>query len=605
MNLNPRKRRVRIVPRSPRFPCLEFSFSRATVYGPGVSILRRRFDLCLAVPVVAAAAPCLAAPAPFPANAQPLVTLHVATNGHDTVGNGSLEQPFRTLSRAAQDLAPGTEIRLQPGVHAGGAFLYNAQGTAEFPIWIRGADPENRPVLSGGSEGLHLVRPRYLCVENLEMHGAAFNGINCDDGGDVSDPNAAGMLLFRNLFLHDIGGSGNQDGLKLSGIRNFSVRDTEIVRCGGAGSGSGIDMVGCHHGLIQGGHFSDFTGNAIQIKGGSTDIELRQSVISNAGHRGVNIGGSTGFEFFRPPLSETVPNVEAADIRIFANLFIGSTTTVAFVGSVDCVVANNTIIEPARWVFRVLQETTSSGPYIFRPCAEGAFLNNLIYYNHAQLARYVNEGPGTDPASFSVHNNLWFAYDQPGATPWPLPGSAMNNRFGQDPLFLNGAAADYRITVLSPAATNGVFVADIHDDFVGQPNLNPPSIGAHELSGDTDADTLPDAWEIRYFGALTETAASDPDGDGFQNWEEYGADTDPTNRASRLVLLGIDATEPARRLVWQGGRRAMQFVEHSSDNGQSWGVHTMLLPPTSTTNEVTLPEAPTTSMWRVRAVLPQ
>jgi autotransporter-associated beta strand protein len=45
---------------------------------------------------------------------------------------------------------------------------------------------------------------------------------------------------------------------------------------------------------------------------------------------------------------------------------------------------------------------------------------------------------------------------------------------------------------------------------------------------DSDADGLPDAWEIGYFGDLDETAGGDPDGDYAFNSEELDASTDPS-----------------------------------------------------------------------------
>jgi len=65
-------------------------------------------------------------------------------------------------------------------------------------------------------------------------------------------------------------------------------------------SGSGIDHVGCHHGLLALNHLHDMSGNAIQCKGGSEDLEIRWNHMVDAGQRAVNMGGSTGFEFFRP-----------------------------------------------------------------------------------------------------------------------------------------------------------------------------------------------------------------------------------------------------------------------------------------------------------------
>ncbi len=50
--------------------------------------------------------------------------------------------------------------------------------------------------------------------------------------------------------------------------------------------------------------------------------------------------------------------------------------------------------------------------------------------------------------------------------------------------------------------------------------------------GDSDGDTLLDAWETQYFGNLTQTASGDPDGDGFNNAAELAAGSSPTVIAS-------------------------------------------------------------------------
>lgn len=60
---------------------------------------------------------------------------------------------------------------------------------------------------------------------------------------------------------------------------------------------------------------------------------------------------------------------------------------------------------------------------------------------------------------------------------------------------------------------------------------------------DTDANGLPDWWELQYFGHLTGTApTADPDHDGMNNLAEWIAGTNPTNAASVLRLTLVSAT---------------------------------------------------------------
>ncbi len=49
---------------------------------------------------------------------------------------------------------------------------------------------------------------------------------------------------------------------------------------------------------------------------------------------------------------------------------------------------------------------------------------------------------------------------------------------------------------------------------------------------DRDADLLPDAWELQFFNSLTQTAAGDFDNDGYSNLAEHDAETNPASAAS-------------------------------------------------------------------------
>jgi len=150
----------------------------------------------------------------FETGKQPTSIIHVAVNGNDDTGNGSPKtrlpawnEPPGSSSRQG-DPAPFRHLR-------GRSYLENLTGTTEAPIWIgrRGRKP---PGDRSGGEGIHLVRARYIIIHNLEVSLTDNNGINSDDGGDYANAEAAQYQIFRNLYIHHVGGSGNQDCLKLS-----------------------------------------------------------------------------------------------------------------------------------------------------------------------------------------------------------------------------------------------------------------------------------------------------------------------------------------------------------------------------------------------------
>ncbi len=449
-------------------------------------MIPRLIAAMLATPVFASPAaalqPCGQEIVTFETDRTPAKVIHVAVGGNNSTGNGSAAAPYATIAFAASKAEPGTAVRVHAGTYAGGGFIEGLSGTAEAPVWIGGAPGEAKPVLQGGTNGLHLVRPRDVVLHDLEIRNATGNGVNCDDGGQVANPEAARFLVFRGLHIHDIGGTGNQDGLKLSGVNDFHVFDCVIERTGGAGSGSGVDMVGCHHGLIARNRFHQMSGHGVQAKGGSEDVEIRWCWFENAGARGVNIGGSTGFKFFRPPLSTTQPNAEARNICVVGNVFIGGQTPVAFVGCIDSLVANNTIATPDNWLFRILQETVTGGGYTFLACGGNRFESNLAYFSRSELSTWLNIGPNTAPATFQFAHNLWYAYDNPLLSAPNLPSPEVNPVIGQNPQLIEPQNGFFAIPETSPAAAKGLHPAPLPADFAGRCYRQPPSIGAYEYA---------------------------------------------------------------------------------------------------------------------------
>ena len=67
----------------------------------------------------------------------------------------------------------------------------------------------------------------------------------------------------------------------------------------------------------------------------------------------------------------------------------------------------------------------------------------------------------------------------------------------------------------------------------------------YQLVLDSVGDGIPDLWRTQYFGGLGTTtnasscATCDPDGDGANNYQEYIADTIPTNALSYFHLQGL------------------------------------------------------------------
>ena len=301
------------------------------------------------------------------------------------------------LRAAIGHLAPGTTLLLAPGTYEGGLYLANVTGTEQAPIVIQGAEPNRPPVFRGGGTALHLADCSHVVLRHIEAIGFPGNGINLDDGGTYETP--AHHIVLENVTILETGPRGNHDALKMSGVDHFSVRKCRFEGWGG----SGIDMVGCHQGVVEDCTFVGRVGfsqdNAVQFKGGSEDVLVQCCSFHDAGQRAINLGGSTGLAYFRPKVGD----YEARSITIAGNRFEGSMAPVAWVTADGGHVHHNTIVLPDKWVLRILQETTDPQ---FKPCHEGVFEHNLVFYD-SRVRDFVNVGPRTAPETFQFRHNAW------------------------------------------------------------------------------------------------------------------------------------------------------------------------------------------------------
>jgi hypothetical protein len=382
-----------------------------------------------------------------------------------TIGSGG----YSSLEAAAADALPGDTLMFLAGTHAGGAHVSNLQGTAENWITIMG-DPSGTTLIEGGGNAFQLSDPAYVRITELEFDGQTANGVNIDDAGSFDTP--AHDIVIEHCRWRGINATGNNDQLKLSGIDNFVVRNCDF-RDGSPG-GSMIDMVGCHFGRFEDNRFENAGSNCIQAKGGTHDILITRNRFYGGGQRAINIGGSTGLEFFRPQDAD----FEAKNIMVWANVFTGAIAPIAYVGAVRCAVINNTIFMPEKWAVRILQETTDAR---FQQCRENAFRNNIIILDDRADAPTFNIGPNTQPETFLFSHNLWYHSGDPSWSGPNTPASEQSSIIGQDPMLSAPALVDGDFTPRSgsPVIGTGVSTESLQD-FLGQQFNSPPSIGAIE-----------------------------------------------------------------------------------------------------------------------------
>ncbi|MBL8005037.1 MAG: T9SS type A sorting domain-containing protein [Candidatus Kapabacteria bacterium] len=375
-----------------------------------------------------------------------LILLTNAISSNLEVGAGKL---YTTIPQALNVVQPGDTVVVYSGTYSGGIFKENLKGTADKWIVLKTA-PGEEVIINGGSNAMQLSSFAYLLIDGFTIQGQTANGLNLDDGGTLVTPSH--HLILQNCTFLGLNATGNNDQLKMSGIDTFTVTKCKFFN--GSPGGSSIDMVGCHVGNFVENYFENAGSNCIQNKGGTSNIFIQRNYMNRGGERALNIGGSTGLQFFRPPGAL----YEAKQIYVHSNVFVGSTGPISFVGAVDCEVVNNTIINPTRWAIRILQENNEPG---FVQCSNNKFINNIVYFTPTGQP-VINIGGNTLPETFQFSHNLWY---NPENAQW-TPNTPVNEpgRIIANPLFLDSMG---RIGMESPAAYAGFLVNLPNMDFTG------------------------------------------------------------------------------------------------------------------------------------------
>nr|MCU0750907.1 right-handed parallel beta-helix repeat-containing protein [Akkermansiaceae bacterium] len=322
----------------------------------------------------------------------------------------------RELSAAIRQVKAGDTIRLAPGDYPGGNSLREIAN-----VTLEALDPAKPPHFKGGAQAWHFVRCAGLTLRNLHVSGQTSNGINIDDGGKRGDF-VSGITL-ENIHVSDVGPNGNFDAIKCSGLENLNIRNCNITGWGG----QAIDLVGCRKVNIRDcritgkAGFSQHTGP--QFKGGCEDVVMENCHLVNAGERPIQAGGSTGLDYFRPPGA----TFEARRIVIRGNVIEGGTCACAFTGVDGVEFSGNKVIEPTKWIFRILQETRETG---FAPCRNGVISNNEFIFHRSKVNTDINIGPGTAPETFRFTGNHWLATDAPERSKPQLPVEEVRGSYG-------------------------------------------------------------------------------------------------------------------------------------------------------------------------------
>ena len=399
----------------------------------------------------------------FETGKTPIREIYIAEKGNNS-NDGSFDNPLATLSGAIKLATPGTAIRIMPGIYKENLYTGNLRGNADNPIWIGGVPGMERPQMSR----IQIVGGSYIILHDMILTGQK-QPINLDDGENRNNPQAAHNYVLRSIYAHN----NDYCTFKFAGVNYVWIIDCEIGQIHGKISTAAMDFVGCDNTVVAYNYIHSIdSGYAIQLKGSSYHGDIRNNLFINAGKRGVQMGGATSVNYYRPPLSDN--SYEARYSRTYSNIFINGEMPFLFSSSRDCFFVNNTVVSTGGSLFRTVKETNNvangGNPHY------NTVANNIFYNNGGWVAGNVGEANG---ATNTLEKNLFF----PKSTPGSDSKLTFRNSILSDPLFSNLSENNFTLLPQSPAIGAGTTLVDVSFarlDYYGNPFKNKRSIGAIE-----------------------------------------------------------------------------------------------------------------------------
>ena len=352
----------------------------------------------------------------------------------------SVDQLRNTLN---DDASPGDTIRIMPGSYNSRLYVSGVNGLPGSMIKVIAHDPANRPVFtSDGAACFTLSNSSYITVDGIiaEHGGTATQGSN-----NIEFPNSNHMII-KNSVSRYIDHNGNSDAYKFTSSNNILMYN--CVAQNWADGGSGVDIMNNHNSLFMRNTITFPTmpanqaANGFQPKGNDAyQSGFYKNTFEDGSSRAQQFGGSGGSSGW-----------EAYDMVAMGSTFHLGEAAVAYVSSTDCVFDYNTIVDPEKWVMRILKE---GGPY---QTANNTFRRNLIYYGNVSSVQ--NIGANTLPATFDYAENYWYKWTNPGGSIPSLPGGETDPAGGVDPQL----DADGRPHYL-PAKDYGMYAPQMEAEF--------------------------------------------------------------------------------------------------------------------------------------------
>ncbi len=408
-------------------------------------------------------------------------TYWVATTGSDTTGDGSYENPWRTINYAVnrKDLGAGDEVVVRPGVYEERVLFWNTGGSSEGQFTLRSEVPgaaQIRPT----AEQMYpvIVRTDYVTVDGFDVQS---NGVTAG-GIWVSE---ASHTVIRNNIVHDSGGGGIG-----THKAEFTVIDGNTVY-GNATThpnhGSGISILEAANvskDTTTEGFRTIITNNVVY--GNYTGPTVTENHTDGNGIIIDRLADNEGEKYLYPTLIEN-------------NLVYENGGRGIHVWYSDYVTVRNNTVANNQW--DTLATSSWRGELSNANGSHNTWVNNIAIVNtgtNAQNYAIGNlAGGGETNENVVWENNLTFNGTVGVASVRTAGGasapSASENLLGVDPKITNGAGADFTLLPNSPALNAGTSAFGLSPvDIDGETRtVGTVDIGAYETDAAGTSATTP------------------------------------------------------------------------------------------------------------------